>query len=223
MDAIEGLEGGFLLRRATAAETEALVEFNAAIHGGPASGPDHRIGVWTRGLLTRPDPRFCPRLSQWFVRVCPWSAGAGGRRVGASTRRRAVGSRPGQRKGSAHASLRGPAPAPGTGVSRGPWAGAALLAHVSAAAAARYGVAIQAEAVLDGAHALLLVVEAAQRAQVERVMAVFARSGSAQVWPASSAQEAVARGGCAAGTGAGGRFRNVGGPNGPGAPGGQSR
>ena len=60
--------------------------------------------------------------------------------------------------------------------------------------AARYGVAIQAEAVLDEAHELLLVVEAVERAQVERFMAVFARSGSVQVWPASSAEEAVARG-----------------------------
>jgi hypothetical protein len=86
-----------------------------------------------------------------------------------------------------------------------PGVGALLLAHLSAATAARYGVAIQAEAVLDGAHELLLVVEAAERGQVERFMAVFARSGSVQVWPASSAEEAVARGGCAAGDGDGGR------------------
>jgi hypothetical protein len=79
--------------------------------------------------------------------------------------------------------------------------GALLLAHVSAASAARYGLAIQAEAVLDGAHELILVVEAADRERVERFMAVFARFGSVEVRPASSSEEAVARGGCAAGSG----------------------
>ncbi len=58
MDVIERLEGGLILRRATAADTEELVEFNAVIHGGPTSGPDRPIGVWTRDLLTRPHPTF---------------------------------------------------------------------------------------------------------------------------------------------------------------------
>ena len=51
--------------------------------------------------------------------------------------------------------------------------GSALLAHISAATAARYGVAIQAEAVLDGEHRLLLVLEAASREQVERYVRFF--------------------------------------------------
>src|SRR5438094_255416 len=76
-------------------------------------------------------------------------------------------------------------------------AGARLLAHVSAATAARYGVAILAEAVLDGEHCLLLVVQAADRAHVERFLALLA-GGSVQVLPASSAEDAVARGGCLA-------------------------
>ncbi len=76
-------------------------------------------------------------------------------------------------------------------------ADARLLAHVSATNAARYGVAIQAEAVLAGEHCLLLIVQAAERAQVERFLAVLG-AGSVQVWPASSAEEAVARGGCLA-------------------------
>ena len=83
-------------------------------------------------------------------------------------------------------------------------AGALLLAQVSAATAAQYGLAIQAEAVLDEAHELLLIVEAAERAQVERYLAVLARFGSVQVWPASSAEEAVARGGCGRGYNANG-------------------
>jgi len=81
-------------------------------------------------------------------------------------------------------------------------AGALLLAHVSAATAARYGLAIQAEAVLNEAHKLILVVEATDQAQVERFMAVLARYGSVQVWPASSSEEAVARGSCATDHGA---------------------
>ena len=75
--------------------------------------------------------------------------------------------------------------------------GSLLLAHVSAATAARYGVAIQAEAVLDQEHGLILVVEAADREHVERFMAFFARFGSVQVLPASASEAAVARGSCA--------------------------
>ncbi len=90
-----------------------------------------------------------------------------------------------------------------------PAAGALLRTHVTAAAAARYGLAIQAEAVLDGAHELLLVVEAAEQAQVERFMAVLARYGRVQVWPASSAEEAVARGGCGHGYNANGHDSQV--------------
>jgi hypothetical protein len=71
-----------------------------------------------------------------------------------------------------------------------------LLDHVSAATAAWYGVAIQAEAVLDGAHGLVLVLEAADRARVEAFMEFFARWGEVQVFPASPADEAVSRGGC---------------------------
>ena len=77
--------------------------------------------------------------------------------------------------------------------------GSALLAHISAATAARYGVAIQAEAVLDGEHRLLLVLEAASREQVERYVRFFQRFGSVEVWAASCSELAVARGGCRAG------------------------
>jgi hypothetical protein len=75
--------------------------------------------------------------------------------------------------------------------------GSLLLAHVSAATAARSGVAIQAEAVIDQEHGLILVLEAADREHVERFMAFFARFGSVQVLPASVSEAAVARGSCA--------------------------
>ena len=54
---IERLDGGLLLRRATAADVEPVVEFNAMIHGAPGP-PDQSIGTWARDLLTRPHPTF---------------------------------------------------------------------------------------------------------------------------------------------------------------------
>jgi GNAT superfamily N-acetyltransferase len=57
MEVIDRLEGGLILRRATGADVEALVAFNAAVHGAPGP-PDPAIGAWTRDLLTRPHPTF---------------------------------------------------------------------------------------------------------------------------------------------------------------------
>ena len=77
-----------------------------------------------------------------------------------------------------------------------PPAGDDLLSHVSSAVAARYGVSIQAEAVVDGEHCLILVLQATHRDQVEAFMAFFARFGSVVVCPASTSEAAVARAGC---------------------------
>jgi len=74
-----------------------------------------------------------------------------------------------------------------------PELGALLLAHVSAATAARYGVTIQAEAVIDEEHRLILIVEAAGRENVERFVAFFTRFGSVQLYSASSGEETVRR------------------------------
>jgi hypothetical protein len=74
--------------------------------------------------------------------------------------------------------------------------GSLLLSHVSAAAAARYGVSIEAEALIDGEHCLLLVVEAASQEAVERFLAFLPHPGGLRVLPASTAEEAVERGGC---------------------------
>jgi GNAT superfamily N-acetyltransferase len=56
-EVIERLDGGLLLRRATAADVEPLADFNAAIHGAPGP-PDLSIATWARDLLTRPHPTF---------------------------------------------------------------------------------------------------------------------------------------------------------------------
>lgn len=72
-----------------------------------------------------------------------------------------------------------------------------LSTYISAAVAARYGVAILADAVLEGQHNLVLVVEAANRACVESFMGFFTRWGEVQIFSASSVDEAVTSGGCA--------------------------
>jgi hypothetical protein len=71
-----------------------------------------------------------------------------------------------------------------------------VLSHVSAATAAGYGVTILAEAVPDGEHGLILILQAAHQEQVDRFMAFFTPFGSVQVRPAWSSEAAIARGGC---------------------------
>ena len=77
-----------------------------------------------------------------------------------------------------------------------PGSGPLLLSRVSAAAAARYGVTIEAEALIDGEHLLLLVVQAASQEAVARFLAFLPGPGYLRVLPACSAEEAVQRGGC---------------------------
>ena len=76
-----------------------------------------------------------------------------------------------------------------------PGSGPLLLSRVSAAAAASYGVTIEAEALIDGEH-LLLVVQAASQEAVERFLAFLPGPGYLRVLPACSAEDAVQRGGC---------------------------
>jgi hypothetical protein len=83
---------------------------------------------------------------------------------------------------------------------RCPAAGASgtwFRSHLSAANAARHGVAIQAEAIIVGEHRLILTVEAARRESVEAFMASFAQLGPTQVLEAATAEDAVARRQCA--------------------------
>ena len=74
--------------------------------------------------------------------------------------------------------------------------GPLLLSQVSAATAARYGVTIEAEALIDEEHLLLLVVQAASPEAVERFLAFLPGPGCLRVLPACTAEEAVERGGC---------------------------
>jgi hypothetical protein len=55
------LGNGLVLRRSTAQDAQALVEFNSKVHSdeGPDK-PDERVGAWTNDLLTIPHPTFTP-------------------------------------------------------------------------------------------------------------------------------------------------------------------
>ena len=79
-----------------------------------------------------------------------------------------------------------------------PRKGQILLAHLSADNAASYGITIQAEAVVNDAHTLYMIVEAPDQERVQQFMAPFAQVGRVEVLPASSCAAVVGRGGCAA-------------------------
>ncbi len=56
---LRDLGNGLVLRRATAADAEALVAFNGEIHRNPdAVGPEEGVAAWTRDLMLREHPTF---------------------------------------------------------------------------------------------------------------------------------------------------------------------
>ncbi len=74
--------------------------------------------------------------------------------------------------------------------------GEQLLTRVSTANAARHGVTIAAEALIDGEHRLILIVAAGDDKAVERVLGFLRQCGDLHVMAASTAEAAVERGGC---------------------------
>lgn len=59
---LRDLGNGLILCRSTAADIDALAEFNARIHSDDGfDKPDLRVGAWVRDLLTRPHPTFHPK------------------------------------------------------------------------------------------------------------------------------------------------------------------
>jgi hypothetical protein len=79
-----------------------------------------------------------------------------------------------------------------------PQMGSTLLTHLSPGNASAQGVTIDAEAVVNDAHTLYLIVEADSRDRVEGFMAPFAQAGTVEVLPASTCEAVVGRRGCAA-------------------------
>jgi hypothetical protein len=77
-----------------------------------------------------------------------------------------------------------------------PNSGAQLLSNLSASNAARYGVLIQSEAVIDGEHRLILVLEASDRSKIECFLSFLTPFGSVELLSASSSESAIARGAC---------------------------
>ena len=74
--------------------------------------------------------------------------------------------------------------------------GGMLLDHLSSANAEKYGLRINAEAVVDGAHTLYLIVEAPDESAVKKFMEPFKRAGSVDVMRASACEVVVERGAC---------------------------
>jgi len=77
-----------------------------------------------------------------------------------------------------------------------PEKGEMLVSHLSRMNARKYGIDLQGEAVLDGKHTLMLIMEAKDKGSVEKFMQPFAMAGSVEISPASECEAVVARGGC---------------------------
>ena len=74
--------------------------------------------------------------------------------------------------------------------------GSQLLLRVSSANAAARGVTIAAEALVDGEHRLILIVEAPDATAIEQVVGFLRSGGDLHIMAASTAETAVERGGC---------------------------
>jgi hypothetical protein len=79
-----------------------------------------------------------------------------------------------------------------------PHSGAMLLNHLSRPNARQHGMDIKGEAVIQGKHTLLVIVEATDEAAVRQFMQPFQMAGSLDIHPASTCAGVVASGGCAA-------------------------
>ena len=74
--------------------------------------------------------------------------------------------------------------------------GQMLVQHVSKANAHKFGLDLIGDAVLDGQHTFVLIIEAEDRANIERFMQPFAMVGSVEIHPASTCEQVVERAGC---------------------------
>ncbi|HSO26756.1 MAG TPA: DUF3303 family protein [Anaerolineales bacterium] len=79
---------------------------------------------------------------------------------------------------------------------RDPQAGDMLLAHLSPLNARQQGIEITSDAVLDGQHTFVLIVNADSRERVEHFMQPFMQAGSVEIIPASHCETVVERQGC---------------------------
>jgi len=71
-----------------------------------------------------------------------------------------------------------------------------LLQHLSPANATSYGLTIRAEAVVNNAHTLYMIVDGPDQASVNQFMQPFAQAGTVEILPALPCEVVVSRGGC---------------------------
>lgn len=71
-----------------------------------------------------------------------------------------------------------------------------LLTHLSPENTTSYGLTIHAEAVVNKAHTLFMIVDGPDQKSVTRFMQPFAQVGTVEVLPASHCEAVVSRGGC---------------------------
>jgi hypothetical protein len=77
-----------------------------------------------------------------------------------------------------------------------PMMGSMLLSHINPVNARNYGVELHGDAVLDGQHTFVLIVDAQEKEQVEKFMQPFSQAGPVEIHPASSCEIVVERAGC---------------------------
>lgn len=79
---------------------------------------------------------------------------------------------------------------------RDPEMGAMLLSHISPLNARKFGVEIRGDAVLDGQHTFVLIVESDSKDKIDGFMQPFKMAGPVDIIPASSCEVVVERAGC---------------------------
>jgi hypothetical protein len=79
---------------------------------------------------------------------------------------------------------------------KNPEMGQMLVQHVSKSNARKFGVDLLGDAVLDGQHTFVLILEAEDREYIEQFMQPFAMAGSVEITPASTCEAVVERLGC---------------------------
>lgn len=77
-----------------------------------------------------------------------------------------------------------------------PQMGPMLVSHVSKENAAKAGVTLHSDAIIDGGHTIYLIVDADSEEPIRQFMTPFAQMGTVEIWPSSSCERVVARGKC---------------------------
>ena len=77
-----------------------------------------------------------------------------------------------------------------------PEMGPTLVQHVTKSNARKFGVDLIGDAVLDGQHTFVLILEAENKEYIEQFMQPFAMAGSVDITPASTCEMVVERQGC---------------------------